>query len=144
MVELALILSFLLGPLLLGTSDMATVFYGSIEIANAAHAGAMYGMTSSTYASDTSEIKTAAQTEASDFGSNLTVTPTVYYACSSALSGTQYSTQSAATSACTGTGNHPLEFVQVVASAPVTPPTHFPGLPATVTLSSTSIMEVEE
>ena len=37
-------------PLLLVTTDLATIVYGSIEISNAAHAGAMYGMTSATAA----------------------------------------------------------------------------------------------
>jgi hypothetical protein len=123
---------------------MATLIYGSIEVSNAAHAGAMYGMQNATLAGESSGITAAAQTEASDFGANLTVTPTTYYACSAALGGTQYSTQSAATAACTGSGNHSLEFVQVAVSAPVTSPFNCPPLPASFTLRSISVMEVEE
>jgi len=144
MLEMALMLAIFGIPLLLGTVEAATWVYASIEVSNAAHAGAMYAMTSSTFANDTSGITTAAQQEASDFGANLTVTPTAYYACSAALGGTQYTTQAAATTACTGAGDHPLEFVQVVASAPVTPPIRIPGLPKTFTLNGTSVMEVEE
>ena len=144
LVEMSLMLAIFGTPLLLGTVETATWVYGSIEVSNAAHTGAMYGMTSSTIANDSAGIIAAAQSDASDFGTNLTVTPTVYYAWSAALGGTQYSTQSAATSACTGAGDHPLEFVQVIATAPVTPPIHIPGLPKTFILSGTSVMEVEE
>jgi Flp pilus assembly protein TadG len=143
MIETALILAFLGAPLFIGTADIASVIYDSIEVSNAAHTGAVYGMISATFASDTSAIQTATQNEATDFGTNLSVTPTVYWACSSAEGGTQYTTQSAATTACTGS-SHPLEFIQVVATAAATPPVHFPLLPSTFNLSSTSVMEVEE
>jgi len=137
-------MGFLGVPVLLGTLEIATLAYDSIEVSNAAHAGAMYGMVSPTFAAATSTITAAAQAEAPDFGDKLNVTPTTYYACSSALGGTKYTTQTAAVTACTGTGNHALQFVQVVVSGTVTPPFHFPGLPATYTLSNTSVMEVEE
>jgi hypothetical protein len=144
LLEVALMLSMLGVPMLLGIADAADLVYSSIEIASASHAGAMFGMTSATYASDTAGIVTAAQTEAADFGANLTVSPTVYFACSAALGGTQYSTQAAASSACTGTGNHALEFLQVYVSAVVTPPVRCPGMAASYTLKNTSIEEVEE
>ena len=143
-VELALVMA-LMGPvLLLGTTDLATVAYCSIEVTSAAHAGAMYGMRSGTYASSTSGMTTAAQAEAADFGTNLTVTPTTFYACSAAINGTTYTTQSAANTGCTGSGNHALQFVQVLTSGTVTPMVHFPALPASYLVSGTSIMEVEE
>jgi hypothetical protein len=109
-------------------------------------------MTSSNLASDTANIQAAAQNEASDFGGGsgvfsaaLTVTPTAYWACSANQGGTQYTGvngKANAATACTGTGNYPLEFIQVVVSAPVTLPFHCCGLPATTTLSGTSVMEV--
>ena len=142
--ELALILGLFGAPLLLGTVQVAALLYSSIEITSAAHSAAMYGMMSSTYAADTTGITTAAQQDAADFGSNLTATPSTYYVCSTDLAGTQYTTQSAANTACTGTGNHSVHFVQVTASAVVTPPVRFPGLPTTMTLSAKSAMEVEE
>jgi Flp pilus assembly protein TadG len=142
--EMVLILAFLGAPLLLGTAEVGFLVYDSIEIANAAHAGAMYGMQSNTNASNTSVITTAAQSEASNFGTNLAVTPTVFWVCSTAESGTQYSTSSAATTACTGTSNHALEYLKVSVSATATPPIHFPGLPASFTLTGASTMEVEE
>ena len=144
MVELALTVSLVGVPFLLGMIDMGTVVYSSIEISDAAHAGTMYGMLSSTYAADTSGIQSAARADAPAFGTGLTATPTTYYACSSSIGGTHYTTQAAAVSACTGSENHALQFIQVVASAGVTPGFRFPGISKTFTVSSTAVMEVEE
>jgi Flp pilus assembly protein TadG len=144
LVELAVMLSVVGVPLFAGTVYIATLLHYSIEVSNAAHTGAMYGMTSSTFAQATSGITTAAQSEAPDFGTNLTVTPTIFYACSTALAGTQYSTQSAANTACTGGTNHALEFVQVNTSGSVTPLGSVPGMSKRFTLTAVSIMEVEE
>jgi hypothetical protein len=142
LIELAVTMSLLGVPLLLATVHFSLLLVDAMIISNAAHAGAEYGMTSATYASDTSYIVTAAQNDASGLGTTLSVTPTVFFACSNAVGGTQYTTQSAATTGCTS--GHTLEFVQVVASAAVTPALSVPGLAKTVTLSSTSVMEVEE
>lgn len=144
MIEMALCMSLLGMPLLVGTVELGGMIYTSIEVSNAAHAGAMYGMISSTFAASSSGMTTAAQNEATDLGTNLAVTPTVFYACSQALNGTEYSTQSAANSACTGGTNHTLEFVKVNTSTTVTPPIHCPGLPASYTLTGLSVMEVQE
>jgi Flp pilus assembly protein TadG len=148
LVELALAFSFIGIPLLLGTVEMGYVVYDSVEVSNAANAGALYGMQNSTDAASNAGITTAAQAEAPDFGSNLTVTATTYYACSLAAGGTQYSTasytQAQAAAKCTGAGNHALEFIQVLTSATATPPVHCPGLPKTFTLGGTSVLEVEQ
>lgn len=144
-VELALLVSFFGAPLLMGTAETGFMLYDSIEVENAAHTGAMYGMMSSTFAADSTGIQSAAREEAPDIGTNLTVTPTTYYACSAAVDGTQYTTQAAASAACSGAGNHGLEFVQVAATASVPLPIRVPGiLPSSITLSNTSVMEVEE
>jgi Flp pilus assembly protein TadG len=144
LVELGLMLGLLGAPLLLGTVYLGTLLLDNIEVSNAAHAGAMYAMASSTFAEDTANIVAAARAETNRFGSNLTVTPTIYYACSTAIGGTQYATQPAANTACTGGTNHSLEFIKVLVSASVTPPGKFPGFASTYTLQSVSIMEVEE
>ena len=144
LVELALSLSLIGIPLFLGTIYTGVLLFFSIEVSNAAHAGALYGMQSSTYASDPAGITTAAQTEAPDLGTNLSVAATSFYACSVAIDGTQYTTQLAATAACTGGANHPLQFVQVTASYTATPFARIPGMQRSVNLSSVSVMEVEE
>jgi hypothetical protein len=151
-VELALVLSIFGVPTLLGTADSSTFIFGSIEVSNAAHAGAMYGMMSSNVATDTAGITSTAKADVPDIpAANVTVTPTSYYACSAAQGGAHYTgtgnqataaALSNATSACTGAGNYPLEFVQVNLSAPVTLPFHCCGLPAAITLNSQSVMEV--
>ena len=137
-------LSILGVPMLLATVYFAVLLIDNVDISNAAHAGAMYGMTSSTFAADSQGITEAAQAESSRFGTNLTVTPSVYFACSNAVGGTQYATTAAASAACTGGSSYVLEFVQVLASAAITPPGGFKGLPKTLTLNSVSIMQVEE
>jgi len=142
-VEMTLLMVLFGVPLMLGTGEFGILIYDSIEVSNAAHAGAMFGMMSMANASDTSEIISVAQAEASDFGANLTVTPTYYWACSTSLAGATYATQAAANTACTG-ASHPLEFVKVVTSASATPLIHCPGLPKTVAMNGLSIMEVEE
>jgi Flp pilus assembly protein TadG len=144
MVEMGLMLAILGVPLFLGTSYFGVLLVDQIEVANAAHAGAMYAMTSSTFAEDTSNIIAAAQAETNRFGTSLNVTPSIYYACSNAISGTQYTSQTLANTACTGSTTHTLEFISVTASASVTPPGSVPGYARTVTISSTSVMEVEE
>jgi Flp pilus assembly protein TadG len=147
LVELALVLTFFCAPLLVGTGEMGMLVYDSIEVQNAAHTGAAYAMQSATFAANTSGIQTAAQADAPSFGTSMTVTPTVYYVCSSALQGTQYTGSGAlatATGACTGSSNHPLEFVNVNTSVSVTPPLHCPGLASSFALSGTSAMEIEQ
>ena len=147
LVELALIVSFLGIPLLVGTAEMGILVYSSIEVSNAAHAAAMYGMQSLTFASNTAGMTTVARAEATDFGTAMTVTPTTYYACSSAVGGTQYSganAQSNAAAACTGGFNHALQFVQVNTSVAVTLHVRLPILAATYTLVGSSVMEVEQ
>jgi len=148
LVELALVFALLGIPMLLGTVEMGYVVYDSVEISNAANAGALYGMQNATDAASSAGITTAAQAEAPDFGSSLTVTPTTFYVCTSAVGGAQYSTgsytQAQASAKCSGTGNHALEFIQVLTRATATPPVHCPGLAKTFTLGGTSVMEVEQ
>jgi Flp pilus assembly protein TadG len=148
MVELAIIVSILGIPLLIGTGQMGIIVYDSIEVSNAAYVGAEYGMQSLTFAANTTQITAAARAEASDFsGTALTVTPTVYYACALAMGGTQYTgtnAQSNATTACTGSDNRAVEFIKVATSVAVTPVVHCPGLPTSFTLTGSSVMEVEQ
>jgi Flp pilus assembly protein TadG len=144
LIETAIALGLFGIPLMLGTIYTSFLLTNYIDVTDAAHAGALYAMRSSTFAEDTTGIVTATQNDAAHFGSNLTVTSSIYYVCSDSQDGTQYTTQSDASAACNGASTHPLEFVQVTASVPVTPPTTFPGMPKTVTLASSSAMEVEE
>lgn len=140
-VELGLSLSIVGVPLLLGTVHFGTLLMDSIAVSNAAHAGAEYAMESSNDAQNTALIQSTAQDD-SGMGTNLTVTSTPFYVCSTAIAGTQYTTAALAATPCSA--SHVLEFVQVVASDTVTPPLTFPGAANSVTLTGKSIMEVEE
>jgi len=147
LVELALVVGILGVPLVLGTAQIGSLVYDSIEISNAASAGALYGMQSSTFAADNTGMIAAAQAEAADFGAKLSATPTAFYVCALAVGGTRYIGANAATNAaaaCTGASNHALEFVQVNTSAMITPVIHLPVLPQTFTVSGSAAMEVEQ
>jgi Flp pilus assembly protein TadG len=147
LVELATFFAFLGLPLLLGTAEMGIMVYDSIEVSNAAHAGAAYAMQSLIYSANTAGIIAAAQAEASDFGGKLVVVPVTYFVCSTAIAGTQYTGVNAQTIArltCTGGTNHPIQFVQVSTSISVASLIHCPGLPQTFQLSGSSVMEVEQ
>ena len=141
--EIAFVMGFFCVPLLFGTADIASVIYNSIEISNAAHAGVFAGIPTSADAENTAAMTAAAQAEASDFpAASVSVTPTSFWVCNTAQGGTQYSTQAAANTACASPA-YALQFVQVTVSAPVTLPFHCCGLPATITLTRTSVMERE-
>ncbi len=144
MLELAFVISIFGAPLIVGTGTTAIMVYDSIEVTNAAHAGSAYGMMSSTFASDTAGITAAAKEDAGDMSNNLTVAPTIYFACSAAPASTQYTTQAAANTACTGVSNHSLEFIRVVTNTSIPSPFNLPGVPSTFVLGGTSVMEVEE
>src|ERR1017187_1544258 len=64
LVELALVVALLGVPLLLGTAQMGFLIYDSIEVSDAANAGALFGMRSSTYSADNAGMTTAAQADA--------------------------------------------------------------------------------
>ncbi len=146
-VEVAFVFSFMFLPLVAGTAEVGRLVYQSIEVENAAHAGAAYGAQSTTLAASTSGITTAAQEEAADFGASLGVTPTIYYVCSLAVTGTKYTGANAASNAasgCTGTGNRPLEFLQVSTSVTVTPFAKLKALPTSFTLKGQSATEIQQ
>jgi Flp pilus assembly protein TadG len=141
LVEMGLIIALFAAPLLVGTGEAAQIVYYATEIQEAANAGAMCGMTSTTLAASTSAITSAAQADAPDFGANLSVTPTTYWVCPTAVTGTHYTSLSSATSACSDT---PLEFLQVKTSDAITLPIHYAKLGASYTLQAISVQEVEQ
>jgi hypothetical protein len=142
LVETALVLGLFGVPLFYGTSDLSVWVYSTIEVGNAAHAGAIFGMqdSSASYAGNSAGIQTAAQNEAGSFGTNLTTTATKLYACASSQ-GTTY-TSLASTPSCSTTGDYQVEFIKVVATAPLTLPFHCCGMSNPLTLTSTSEMQV--
>jgi Flp pilus assembly protein TadG len=140
--ELAFVVCFFLMPLFVGASELGMLIYDSMEVTNAAYTGALCGMQSPTLAASTAGITAAAQADAPDLGTTLNVNPTTYWVCAGSVLGTHYTTQAAATTACTGVNNQPLEFLEVDTSASVTVPLRFPGLPSSYTLTGVSVQEV--
>jgi Flp pilus assembly protein TadG len=153
LVELALIAPFIIFPLMLAALDLGALSYNSIQISNAAHVAALYGMQGTCCVLQTSQMQTVAQNEAPAFGSNLTVTPTSYYACSASQASPTWTgplnvidstSLATAKSNCTGASGHVLAFVMVTTSAPVPLPFHCCGITGSVTVKGKSVMEVEE
>jgi Flp pilus assembly protein TadG len=154
LLEMAMIFAFLGIPMLWGTSQMSILVYDSIEVSNAANAGAVYGAQTPGEAISTAAIATAAQAEASDFprasmgNSALTVTSNIFYYCANAIGGAnpQYTTTTAATAACgaAGSTNETVEFVQVNTSATVTPLLRFPGVRSSYPIVGQSILAVQQ
>jgi Flp pilus assembly protein TadG len=135
--EMALVLPVLL-LLLIGTIEIGRFSYYSILVSNAARAGAQYGSQNLATAADTNGIRTAAQTDAQNV-QGLVVTPTQLCGCTSAgLSGT-----------CTplpgcALPSHPLVYIQVQAQGTFNSLFHYPGIPASITVSSTEKMRVAQ
>jgi Flp pilus assembly protein TadG len=143
LIETAFFVSFFALPLMVGSAEIGRMTYYSIEVSNAAYAGAMYGMQSATLAADTNGITAAAQAEANDFGTGLTVTPTIFYACASDVTGTQYTganAKSNATTACT----RALEFIQVNTSVNAATTLKLVSLPLTFNLHGQAVIEVQQ
>jgi Flp pilus assembly protein TadG len=142
LVETAMVLP-LLFLLILGIGSSGICLYYWIEISNAAHAGAVYGIQNSSNASSSSGIQYVARQDASDFGSNLTVTSTPSYVCTASLNGTSYSSSSSAITACGGSA-YVAELITVTTSASVSLPLSAPalGFPSSYTLTGRSVMEV--
>ena len=139
LVELALALPvFLL--ILVGTADFARFTWTTIEVSNAARAGAQYGAQSSITASDEPGISNAARQDGADLLSGLTVTPPTH-TCSCSTAPTSTIQCATALTACPSP-NIILEYVQVNTSATVTPLFHYPGVGSTFTARGQALMEV--
>jgi Flp pilus assembly protein TadG len=131
LVELALVMPVYL-LLLLGALDFGRAFYLSIEIAGAAHAAAVYGSQNPT---DTTGMITAAQDDAPNVPSLSVVTPTYGCQCSD---GSNYSAGCTSTPSCPS--NNPVYRVNVTVTATYTPLFPWPGIPSTMSLSSSASM----
>jgi Flp pilus assembly protein TadG len=142
LLEVALLTPLLLA-LLMGSIEMGRFAYISILVGNAARAGAAYGSECLPQSVDTAGIKTAADNDFQNNGqstSNLSVTSSASCGCDSAGALT--------TAACTGgtagtcaTG-HWVVTVSVTASGTFTSLFHYPGIPSSIKVSSTSTMRV--
>ena len=129
LVELALLLPFLL-LLLVGVVDFGRAYYLLLEVASAAHAGALYGTQNPT---DTANMQAAATLDAPDVPG---ITATATYGCECS-DGTAASASCTATPSCTSPATV-VNYVQVDTSAAYTPWLTYPGvsLPSSLTGSA--------
>lgn len=116
--------------MIVGAVDLGRAYYVAIEVASAAHAGALYGIQNPT---DTSGMITAAELDAPDI---TTLSPSAAYGCECSDGG---SVVPSCTTAPGCTYNY-VNYVSVTAAATYTPLMPYPGLPSSITLISTTRM----
>ncbi len=142
LVEVALLLPFL-GMLLLGVIDYGRAYYLGIEVQNAAHAGALYGIQNLT---DITGIQSAAVTDAVNVPSFTSSNVTVANGCecSDGTSITPSTTQTVnacpTPPSCTGTVSL-VNYVKVTTTYNYTTWFHswvIPGIPTTITLNGSA------
>ena len=145
LVELAVIMTFLFPPMLLGTVDFGGLVYASIEVSNAAHAGAAYAVQSYMTSSATpavlptqAEVTAAAINDSPEL-QNMLNSPSAFTAAMATGCGSGTAIAGNTVLACSGTD---LPFVQVTASAKVAPLVKFPGFFGTFSVSTTATMNL--
>ncbi|HEY2823113.1 MAG TPA: TadE/TadG family type IV pilus assembly protein [Candidatus Acidoferrum sp.] len=131
--EMALMLPLLL-LLLVGVIEIGRYAYFDILISNAARAGAQYGAQSVIHSADSAGIKNAAH---DDGLAAMTITPNQQCSCSPTATPVD----------CGGGGigcAQPLVYVQVQATDTYNSLFSYPGIPRSMTLSSTVTMRVSQ
>lgn len=137
--ELALLLPLLV-LMFLGVVELGRIFYASIEVNNAARAGAAYGAQSNITAGDTAGMIRVAQQDAPSIP-GLTATASYYCACSTAGGAT---TDLGSCQDTCASGDHEVIFVKVNTSASFSTLSKFPGLPTPFTTHGQAIMRVSQ
>jgi Flp pilus assembly protein TadG len=131
LVELAFVLP--LFPLLLcGALDFGRAFYLSVEVVGAAQAAAAYGSQNPT---DTAGMQNAALDDAPDVPNLSAGTPTSGCEC---LDGSHYGAVCPTTATCGG--NNTVQRVNVTVTGTYSPLIPWPGVPSSMSLSSTASM----
>jgi Flp pilus assembly protein TadG len=145
LVELALVLPLFV-LLLFGAVEVARLAYASIEVNNAARAGASYAAQNHTTASDTTNISLAATNEAPNITSMSATTSYSCYCESSTGTITSLSSCSSGVTNLTtcASPSRIVETVTVNTSAPVDTAFHFPGIPNSITLQGQAMIRVEQ
>jgi Flp pilus assembly protein TadG len=136
LVEMAILLPFLL-LILIGVIDFGRAYYDSIEVANAARAGAQYGVINPT---DTTGMVAAAKSDTSvDIP---TITATAAYGCMCS-DGTGASPTCSTTPSCSSSTRQ-VNYVQVNTSYTYTTFFPWPGVPASFPLTGKAIFSAGE
>jgi hypothetical protein len=141
-IELALILPVLVF-MLVAVIELGRLAYFSIEVSNAAHAGAQYGAQSIITAANTAGMQLAAQQDGYDVPGLQVTVNLPFCECSTTPSGsTGPPGLSCVLTSCSG--SELIEYVWVQTRATVNPLLKYPGIPASYTLNGSAIMRVAE
>jgi len=135
-VELAVTIPLLIG-LLMVAFDYSRALFMSLEVAGAAETGAQYGAQSHVTAADIAGIEQAACASMADVACTAGSGAVASTFCQCAGSSSQIS--------CASPGSCGVvqSFVKVTTSATFHPAVAYPGLPASIPISSTTIMQVQ-
>jgi len=131
LVELAMLLP-LFALMLLGAVDFARAYYLATEVAGAAHAAAVYGSLNPT---DTVGMTTAAQDDAPNVPNLSVGTPTYGTECSD---GSNYTANTSTMPSCSGT--NAVYLVKVTVTGTYRPLIPWPGIPSSISFSSSASM----
>jgi Flp pilus assembly protein TadG len=155
LLELALLLPMLIA-MLLGVIELGRYAYISILVANAARAGAAYGAQSLEQSVDTLGIQAAAESDfrnqvnGQDAGTLIVLPPVISCGCDSNGTigngnvGPACSTPSNPGAGNCGSGTHWVVMVSVTASGTFNSLFNYPGIPSTLTVSSTATLRVPQ
>jgi len=135
LVELAAIVTFLL-LLTLGVIDFGRGYYLGIEVANAADAGAQYGLQNPGDASLTGDMKQAAKNDAADVTTWAANYPLAVTGCMCS-DGSSPSPGCGSNPSCPG-GTQVVNYVTVQTRATYTPMFPWPGVPSSITLNGSA------
>ena len=143
--ELALSLPLFL-LLILGSAEIANLAWSSVQVNNAARAGAAYASLSRANAGSLANIQTAAQNEAPKIITSPTTQVTSTQICYCVSSGGTTTDPGCATTTLASCPSPDViqVAVQVNVSAPVTTLVHYAYLPASYTVSAQATVGVEQ
>ncbi len=142
LVELAIVLPFLL-LLALGAIDFGRAYYLSIEVTNAAKAGAQFGAANGNL-TNFAGMETAANADAADVPGG--VAPVATWGCECS-DGSSVVASCSTPPTCPGGATSPIylvDYVQVNTSATYTPIIPWPGIPASISMSGQAKVRVEQ
>jgi Flp pilus assembly protein TadG len=137
-VELALAFA-VLGLLTMGIADFGRIYYTTIELSNAATAGAIYGAFTVSRSSDIDGMKTAALNEAADLtGVDVTTVPPLRY-----CQCPDKSTNDCSNINACGVGVKMRYYVKVTTKKTYKTMSKFPGMPNTIDITRQTVMRVQ-
>jgi Flp pilus assembly pilin Flp len=143
LIEVSLILGILAPAMLMGTAGAAGFVYASIEVSNAAHAGAAYAAeyyiaNSNTALPTSSQVTSAVQNDAPELTAVLKPGTSISVTMATGCTGGAATTGNSIPSCSSGV----LPYVQVTTQATVAPLTAFSGLPSSITMSSQAVINL--